>query len=70
MATGFELYPFQPGQVAVLRKGHPCGGTEWEILRVGADVTARCGTCGHLVTMTRRAFEKAVRSIRTPRGET
>ncbi|MBP7402491.1 MAG: DUF951 domain-containing protein [Clostridia bacterium] len=58
------MYPFQPGQVATLRKTHPCGGSEWVILRVGADVTARCGKCGRLATMTRREFEKAVRSIR------
>ena len=69
MLKGYELYPFQPDQVVTLRKVHPCGGTLWKILRVGADVTSRCETCGHLMTMKRRDFEKAVRSITGPRGE-
>lgn len=60
----FFLYPFQPGQHVVLRKPHPCGGAAWTILRAGMDVTARCDTCGRLMTVTRRAFEKAVKSIR------
>ena len=70
MSSGYALYPFQPGQVVIFRKVHPCGGTTWEILRAGADITARCSTCSRLVTMKRRAFEKAVRSIRPQGGET
>ncbi|HEY5465648.1 MAG TPA: DUF951 domain-containing protein, partial [Clostridia bacterium] len=54
MTSGYALYPFQPGQVVIFRKVHPCGGTAWEILRAGADITARCSTCSRLVTMKRR----------------
>ena len=30
-----------------LKKPHPCGSTQWEILRVGMDIKLRCRGCGH-----------------------
>ena len=63
MPSGFELYPFRAGQRVVMRKKHPCGGYAWDIVRAGADITARCTTCGHTVKLQRRAFERAVRSV-------
>ena len=30
-----------------LKKAHPCGSTQWEILRVGMDIKLRCLGCGH-----------------------
>jgi hypothetical protein len=53
----------QIGQVVQTRKAHPCGGAQWEIYRVGADIGMRCLTCGHHVMLPRRAFEKAVKKI-------
>ena len=59
MAGLFFLYPFEKGDIVHLRKLHPCGGKTWDILRVGADVTLRCTTCGHLMIVTRRILEKS-----------
>ena len=45
-----------------MRRPHPCGGTDWEVVRVGADVGLRCLGCGHRVLMERavlRARAKA-----------
>ena len=28
---------YQLGDIVVLKKGHPCGANEWEVIRVGAD---------------------------------
>jgi hypothetical protein len=44
--------------VVQLRKPHPCGGTEWQVVRVGADIGIRCLTCGRRVLMPRREFER------------
>ena len=30
-----------------LKKAHPCGSTQWEILRVGMDIKLKCLGCGH-----------------------
>src|SRR3990172_5456394 len=29
-----------------LRKPHPCGGYEWRVVRLGADIGLVCTTCG------------------------
>ena len=32
-----EKLDYEVGDVVKLKKPHPCGSSEWEILRVGAD---------------------------------
>ena len=34
---------YEVGDTVTLKKPHPCGSKEWEILRVGADFRLRCG---------------------------
>jgi hypothetical protein len=45
------------GDVVRLRRVHPCGGSEWLVDRLGADIGLRCGTCGRHVLVERRALE-------------
>jgi hypothetical protein len=45
------------GDVVRLRKKHPCGGQEWLIDRLGADIGLRCQTCGRHVLLERRVLE-------------
>jgi hypothetical protein len=57
------------GDIVRLRKPHPCGSFEWEIVRVGADIGIRCRQCGRRVLLPRPAFRrrvKSVESVRTP----
>jgi hypothetical protein len=49
--------------VVRLRKPHPCGGYEWRVVRLGADIGAICATCGRRVLMPRSKFEKQVKKI-------
>ncbi|MCI8946588.1 MAG: DUF951 domain-containing protein [Lachnospiraceae bacterium] len=58
------LFDFQVGDVIKMKKQHPCGAKEWEILRVGADFRLRCMGCGHQIMITRRLVEKNAREIR------
>lgn len=51
------------GDVVRLRKPHPCGGYEWEVVRLGADIGAVCRTCGRRVLLPRREFEKRVKNF-------
>ncbi len=46
------------GDVVRLRKPHPCGGFEWEVERLGADIKIRCLECGRLVMLTRSELAK------------
>ena len=38
---------YEVGDIVKLKKPHPCGSSEWEILRVGADFRLKCTGCGH-----------------------
>ena len=53
----------QVDNVVQMRKPHPCGGTEWIVTRVGADIGLRCLTCGRRVMLPRGRFEKRVKRI-------
>jgi len=46
------------GDVVRLRRAHPCGGDQWRIDRLGADIGLRCLTCGRHVLLERPALER------------
>ena len=54
----------QVGNIIKLKKQHPCGSKEWEVLRVGADFRLKCMGCGHQIMIARRLVEKNVKEIR------
>ncbi len=45
------------------KKQHPCGGSTWQVLRVGADIRIRCENCGHLVMVPRGKLTKMVKEV-------
>ena len=45
------------GDVVLLKRPHPCGGREWLVDRVGADIGLRCRTCSRHVLIDRRTLE-------------
>ena len=49
---------YDVGDIVTLKKGHPCGSKEWEILRVGADFRLKCMGCGHMIMVPRKMVEK------------
>lgn len=51
------------GDVVRLRKKHPCGSYEWEVVRVGADIGIRCRGCGRKVLLERQAFLRRVKAF-------
>ena len=53
----------QVGDVLTMKKAHPCGSKQWQVLRTGADFKLRCCGCGHRVMIPRPKFEKAVKKI-------
>ncbi len=58
-------HKYQIGEKVRLKKGHPCGHNEWEILRIGMDFGIKCSGCGHYVLLPRKKFEKSVKAILT-----
>ena len=51
------------GNTLTLKKPHPCGSKDWEVLRVGADFRIKCKGCEHQVMIPRVTLEKRIRSI-------
>jgi len=51
------------GDVVRLRRTHPCGGDEWQIDRIGADIGLRCRRCGRHVMIERRTLERRISSF-------
>lgn len=49
---------YEVGDIVTLKKGHPCGSKEWEILRVGADFRLKCMGCGHQIMVPRKMVRK------------
>ena len=44
-----EKITYELGDIVRLKKKHPCGSFNWEILRVGMDFRLKCQGCGHLI---------------------
>jgi len=53
-----------------MRKPHPCGGYEWKVTRLGADIGLECRTCGHRVMLTRRELARRTKSVIVPKNLT
>jgi hypothetical protein len=57
-----ETIKWAVGDIARLKKPHPCGSLDWEITRVGLDFRLRCLGCGHYVLLDRQDFLKRVKT--------
>lgn len=57
-------YIYEVGDVVKMKKKHPCGSQEWEILRVGADFRMKCMGCGHQIMISRKLVEKNTKGLR------
>lgn len=53
---------YKLGDIVRFRKKHPCGGDTWKIIRIGMDFKAKCETCGRLIMLPRKKFEKNVKA--------
>ena len=56
------------GDVVRLKKKHPCGSYEWEVVRLGADIGIKCLKCQRRVLLERSVFERRVK-VFVSRGE-
>lgn len=51
------------GDVLQMRRKHPCGGFEWEVVRVGADIGMVCRVCGRRVLMDRPTVRRSAKAV-------
>ena len=51
------------GDTARLKKAHPCGGYEWVVVRLGADVGLVFRNCARRVTLTRSELNRRLKEV-------
>ena len=57
------VYQYDLGDIVTMKKQHPCGNHDWEILRVGADFRLKCMGCGHQIMIARKLVEKNTKKL-------
>ena len=57
------------GDVVRLKKKHPCGSYEWQVVRLGADIGIRCLKCQRRVLLERSVFERRIKAFVSREGE-
>jgi len=58
-----QIIKLTVGDLLELKKTHPCGGSQFKVLRVGSDVRIVCQTCGRDMTLDRIKLEKSIKKI-------
>ncbi len=54
---------YKLGSIVVMKKQHPCGTNEWEVVRVGADIKIKCRNCNRTVLIPRVEFNKKLKKV-------
>jgi len=57
------------GDVVLLKKRHPCGSYEWQVVRLGADIGIKCLGCSRRVLLERSDFERRVKEFVSRGGQ-
>ncbi len=57
------ILPIKVGDILELKKPHPCGKTQFRVLRTGSEVRIVCVGCGRDMTLNRVKLERVVRRI-------
>ena len=53
----------QINDILTMKKQHPCGSKQWQVLRIGMDFKLKCLGCGHEVMLPRSKAEKNIRTV-------
>jgi len=58
-----ERKTFDLGDIVMMKKPHPCGANEMEIIRMGMDIRIKCVKCKHSILLPRAKFEKSLKKV-------
>jgi hypothetical protein len=48
-------------EIVHLRKPHPCGSSDWRVVRLGADIGLKCSGCGRRILLPRRELARRMK---------
>jgi hypothetical protein len=57
------ITPVRVGDVVRLKKPHPCGFNEWEVSRLGMEISLTCRGCGRKVRLVRSEFDRRFKAF-------
>ncbi len=57
------MIPLQIGDHIRLRKPHPCGSTDWKVVRTGMDFRIQCLGCEHQAWIPRVKLERRLKEV-------
>ena len=60
------FWDYNVGDTVIMKKPHPCGSKEFEILRVGVDFKLKCAGCGRQIMVPRTMVEKNTKNLKKP----
>lgn len=58
-----KFIKFCVGDIVQMKKKHPCGSDNWEVLQLGSDMRVRCKGCEHITLINRPKFMKNVKKV-------
>ena len=59
--AGQDILEITQGDIIRLKKMHPCGSYQWQVLRTGVDFRLKCTGCGHELLMERQDVERRLK---------
>lgn len=54
---------YKLNDIVIMKKQHPCGTNEWQIIRIGADIKIKCLNCNRTIMLTRVEFNKKLKKV-------
>lgn len=57
------LIKYSQGDILEFKKVHPCGGKNWEIIKVGVDCKLKCTTCNRIIIIPRIEINKKMKKF-------
>lgn len=51
------------GDIVTLKKVHPCGSYDFEIIRLGADIKIKCVKCSRVIMIPRVMLNKRIKKV-------
>jgi len=57
------MHEYKLGSNVIMKKQHPCGENNFEIVRVGADIKIKCLNCGRCIMLPRIEFNKKIKKV-------
>ena len=57
------MHEYNLGDKVIMKKQHPCGTNEWEIIRMLADIKIKCLNCSRSIMIPRIEFNKKLKKV-------